>query len=128
MVFRNFAGKIIWWRVAIVVIIVLAVAYFIVMPMLFKQDSLPIGGSISEPPGFEPVKMPFSGATTSESYDCGADYCIKIATVDGELEVAYPKALGRFDESTLLTGEGVFENGRIKTASLNLLMDIPYSQ
>ncbi len=131
MVFRNFAGGIIWWRVILIVIIILITLVYFVFPNLLGLGEKPIvkpaatPGDTPQEPEIDPSLMkPFSGTTLDNSYECGANYCVKIGlNQGGEYTVVYAKSFGSLSKGMPLKGIGVFGGGEIEHVTLQMPMD-----
>jgi len=131
MVFRNFAGRIVWWRIIIVVIILLVVLVYFLFPDLLGLGKKPVAqpaatlGGVPQEPEIDPsLFKPFSGTALDGSYECGTYYCIKVGlNQGGEYIVVYPKSFGSLSKGMPLMGSGVFGGGKIEHVTLQMLMD-----
>ncbi len=133
MVFRNFAGGIVWWRVILIIIVVAVVLVYFLFPSLLGLGNKPVvqptatKGTAPQEPEIDPSLIkPFSGIALDNSYECGQEYCIQLRSFEGEeYTVSYPKSIGRFNQGAQLIGTGVINGKEIESVTIGRLGDDP---
>jgi hypothetical protein len=129
MAFRNVYGDIIWWQVALPVVVVI-----IALVLLMNPGMLSFGGDAPEGNGGSAVSPVINSVNddadsnfywvivTEASSRCGDNYCMAVELFTGEeLLVEYPMINGRFSLGDEIAIEGSLDGS--KFMAHNAFMD-----